>query len=69
MLGFVAAAIVLVLIPGPNTMIILAHSLGRGRAVGLATVAGVELGTLAHTIAAALGLSALLSASALAFAA
>jgi threonine/homoserine/homoserine lactone efflux protein len=58
---------VLVLVPGPNTIIILAHSLGGGRKAGFATVAGVETGTLFHTIAAALGLSALLSASALAF--
>jgi len=53
--------------PGPNTVLILAHSIGGGRRAGLATVAGVELGTLAHTAAAALGLSALLSRSALAF--
>ncbi|HEY3054506.1 MAG TPA: LysE family translocator, partial [Thermoanaerobaculia bacterium] len=59
---FLAAVFVLVLVPGPNTMVILAHSL-LGRAVGLATVAGVEFGTLVHTTAVALGLSALLSAS------
>jgi len=57
LLGFVGAVIVLVLVPGPNTVIILAHTLGRGRAAGLATVAGVELGTVVHTIAAAVGLS------------
>jgi threonine/homoserine/homoserine lactone efflux protein len=62
LLGFLAAVIVLVLVPGPNTVIILAHAL-IGRAVGFATIAGVELGTLAHTTAVALGLSALLSAS------
>ena len=67
MLGFVLAVLVLVLIPGPNTIIILAHALGGGRKAGFATVAGVETGTLFHTIAAALGLSALLSASAIAF--
>lgn len=58
----------LVLVPGPNTVIILAHTLGRGRAAGLATVAGVELGTVVHTIAAAVGLSTVLSASAASFA-
>jgi threonine/homoserine/homoserine lactone efflux protein len=67
LVGFLTAAIVLVLVPGPNTMIILAQSVGGGRGAGLATVAGVELGTLTHTLAAALGLSALLAASALAF--
>ncbi len=47
-------------------MLILAHSLGGGRRAGLATVLGVETATLVHASAAALGLSALLSASALA---
>src|SRR5947208_3200399 len=61
-LAFLAAVCVLVIVPGPNTMIILAHSL-LGRVAGLATVAGVELGTLIHTTAVALGLSALLAAS------
>ncbi len=65
--GFVMAVVVLVLVPGPNTMLILAHSLGAGRRAGLATVLGVETATLVHTGAAALGLSAVLSTSALAF--
>jgi threonine/homoserine/homoserine lactone efflux protein len=65
--GFLAAVTVLVLVPGPNTALILAHSLGGGRRAGLATVAGVELGTVVHTLAAAFGLSAVLSTSALAF--
>jgi threonine/homoserine/homoserine lactone efflux protein len=66
-MGFVAAAVVLVLVPGPNTLLILAHSLGSGRRAGLATVLGVETATLVHTGAAALGLSAVLSTSALSF--
>jgi threonine/homoserine/homoserine lactone efflux protein len=66
LLEFVAAVFVLVLVPGPNTMIILAQGLG-GRAAGLATVAGVELGTMVHTLAAGLGVAALLSTSAVAF--
>lgn len=65
-LEFVGAVVVLVLVPGPNTIIILAHGL-TGRINGLATVAGVELGTLFHTLAAALGLSALLMTSRFAF--
>jgi len=67
LLGFVAAVVVLVLVPGPNTVIILTQSVGGGRGAGLATVAGVEVGTLMHTLAAALGLSTLLSTSAFAF--
>jgi len=68
MLEFVLAVIVLVFIPGPNTVIILAQTLGGGRRAGFATIAGVELGTMLHTMAAALGFSALLSASPVAFA-
>ncbi len=67
LLEFVAAVVVLVLVPGPNTMIILAQSLGGRRAIGLATVAGIELGTVAHTLAAALGLSVVLATYPLAF--
>ncbi len=67
LLGFLAAVTVLVLVPGPNTALILAHGLAGGRRAGLATVAGVELGTIVHTVAAAFGLSAVLSTSALAF--
>jgi threonine/homoserine/homoserine lactone efflux protein len=67
LLSFLAAVVALVLSPGPNTVLILSQTLAGGRAVGLATVAGVEAGTLVHTLAAALGLSAVLSTSALAF--
>jgi threonine/homoserine/homoserine lactone efflux protein len=66
LLGFVAVVFVLVIAPGPNTMIILAQALGSRRA-GFATVAGVELGTLFHTMAAAIGVAALLATSTLAF--
>jgi len=67
LLGFVAAVFVLVIVPGPNTVIILAQSISGGRRAGLATVAGVELGTMFHTLAAALGISAILASSDLAF--
>lgn len=69
LLGFLSAAALLVLTPGPNTVLILAHSGAGGRAAGLATVLGVETATLVHTGAAALGLSAMLSGFPAAFAA
>jgi threonine/homoserine/homoserine lactone efflux protein len=65
--GFVVAAAVLVIVPGPNTVLILAQSLAGGRGAGLATVLGVETGTIVHTLAAALGLSAVLLTSSAAF--
>ena len=67
LVGFVAAVAVLVIVPGPNTVLILANSLGGGRPAGLATVLGVETGTLVHTCAAALGLSAMVATSAVAY--
>src|SRR5450755_305543 len=67
LIGFVAAVAVLVIVPGPNTILILTHSLSGGRPAGLATVLGVETGTLVHTVAVAFGLSVVLSSSALAF--
>ncbi len=64
---FVAAAALLVLIPGPNTLYIIARSVQQGRLAGVVSSLGVQVGTLVHVAAAALGLSALLLSSALAF--
>ena len=66
---FSAAAIVLLLTPGPAVLYIVARSMEQGRIAGLASVCGITTGTLVHVLAAALGLSALLASSALAFAA
>jgi threonine/homoserine/homoserine lactone efflux protein len=64
---FVVAALVLLLIPGPAVLYVVAQSLEQGRRTGLASVAGVHLGTCMHVLAAAVGLSALVVASAEAF--
>lgn len=64
---FVAASLVLLVIPGPAVLYIVARGIDQGRSAALASVAGVHLGTIAHVLAAALGLSALLAASATAF--
>jgi threonine/homoserine/homoserine lactone efflux protein len=64
---FAAAALALVVIPGPNHLFIATRSLAQGPRAGLASGLGVELGTLVHTVAAAIGLSALIASSALAF--
>ncbi len=66
-LAFAAASGVLLVIPGPAVVYILNRSVSDGRRVGLAAVAGVELGTLVHALAAAVGLSAVLATSATAF--
>src|SRR5690606_37663804 len=64
---FLAAAIALVVTPGPAVLYIITRSVEQGRRAGLASVMGVELGNLFHVIGAAFGISAILLSSALAF--
>ena len=64
---FSLAALGLLLIPGPSVLYIVTRSASQGRRAGLASVLGIELAGLIHAVAAALGLSALLLSSALAF--
>jgi threonine/homoserine/homoserine lactone efflux protein len=65
---FVVASVVLLLTPGPAVLFIVARSVEQGRAAGLVSVLGIHLGTIVHIAAAAVGLSALVVSSALAFA-
>ena len=65
---FVVASLVLLLTPGPAVLYIVARSVQQGRTAGLVSVMGIHLGTIVHVTAAAVGLSALLVSSALAFA-
>jgi RhtB (resistance to homoserine/threonine) family protein len=64
---FLAAGILLNLTPGPDTVYILGRSIAQGREAGVASALGISLGSIFHTIAAALGLSAILATSAVAF--
>jgi threonine/homoserine/homoserine lactone efflux protein len=64
---FAGAALALLVIPGPAVLYIVAQSVGQGRAAGLVSMLGIQAGGLVHVAAAALGLSALLVQSALAF--
>jgi threonine/homoserine/homoserine lactone efflux protein len=64
---FALAALALLLIPGPSVLYIVFQSAEQGRRVGLASVAGVHLGSLVHVAAASAGLSAVIVASSLAF--
>ena len=59
-----AAAVLLLLIPGPAVLYILNRSVSDGREAGFAAVAGLSLGNLVHALAAAAGLSAVLATSA-----
>jgi threonine/homoserine/homoserine lactone efflux protein len=64
---FVAAALALLLVPGPAVLYVVARSVDQGRPAGLASVLGVGIGSLVHVAFAAVGLSALLASSAAAF--
>ncbi|MGH3065244.1 MAG: LysE family translocator [Gaiellaceae bacterium] len=64
---FAVAALALLLVPGPAVLYVVARSIHQGRRAGLASVAGIHVGTLVHITAATLGLSALIVSSAVAF--
>ncbi|CAM3672544.1 LysE family translocator [Bordetella tumulicola] len=67
LLLFTGSALVLLVIPGPAVLYIIAQSVEQGKKAGLVSDLGIHTATLVHVIAAALGLSALLASSALAF--
>jgi threonine/homoserine/homoserine lactone efflux protein len=69
LLFFVTTAAILLAIPGPAVLYIVGRSMGQGRNAGLVSALGIGVGTLIHTAAAAVGLSALLVSSATAFSA
>ena len=61
--AFLLTASVIVLTPGPDTLIILRYSLSSGRNVGLATVMGVQVGLVGHTLLAIFGISVLIAST------
>lgn len=63
LLTFSLAALVVVVIPGPSVVYVVARGLQHGRAAGLVSVAGLELGSLLHLFATVAGLAALLAAT------
>jgi len=64
---FVATGVLLNLTPGQDTLYILGRSIAQGRKIGVASALGISAGGVVHTLAAALGLSAVLATSASAF--
>lgn len=67
LIAFAGAAVLIAMVPGPSTVVIMRQSMRSGRRAGLATVLGNEAGVLAWGVAAAVGVSALLAASRLAY--
>jgi threonine/homoserine/homoserine lactone efflux protein len=66
-LGFLAAAMLITVSPGPDNLMVLGFGMSRGRAAGIAFGLGCGFGCLSHTLLAALGVSALIAASPTAF--
>jgi threonine/homoserine/homoserine lactone efflux protein len=67
LLLFVLSGLLLNLAPGPDTLYIVGRSSTQGWRAGASAALGISAGILVHTTAAAVGLSALLAASATAF--
>jgi threonine/homoserine/homoserine lactone efflux protein len=68
-IAFLGVAVVVVVTPGPDMLLVMRNTLAAGRAVGTATVSGVIVGILTWGLLAAVGVAAVLAASAVAFAA
>jgi threonine/homoserine/homoserine lactone efflux protein len=65
---FLAAALIIAVVPGPGIFYVAARTLSEGRKAGIASTLGTALGGLVHVIAGGLGVSAIILASAQAFA-
>lgn len=66
---FIGAVVLFAVVPGPAVIYVVTRSADQGRAAGLVSVLGIATGNLVHVLAAAVGLSALLASSAVAFSA
>ncbi|MES2415569.1 MAG: LysE family translocator [Pseudomonadota bacterium] len=64
---FIVAGILLNLTPGPDVLYIVTHALRSGARAGMVAALGISAGCFVHIIAAAVGVSALMAASATAF--
>jgi len=67
LLLFIGASLALLITPGPAVLYIVTQSLSQGAKAGVYSSLGIGIGGLIHVVAAALGLSAILAASATAF--
>ena len=65
---FLFAALIIAVVPGPGIFYVAARTLSGGRRAGLASTIGTGLGGMVHVVAGALGVSAIILASAELFA-
>jgi len=68
-IGFLLVAMAITVSPGPDNLMVLGVGMARGRRRGMSFGLGCALGCLSHTLLATLGVSALIAASPVAFAA
>jgi threonine/homoserine/homoserine lactone efflux protein len=68
LLLFAGSTLLLLMLPGPSVLYVVARTVEQGRSAGLVSVLGLETGALVHVAAAAAGLSALVASSPTAFA-
>ena len=61
--GFVVAVFLVSVVPGPDMLFVAANAAVGGRRAGLVAAAGMSSGIVVHTVAAALGLGALIQAA------
>ena len=66
-LAFVLASALLVVLPGPTVMLVVANALSRGRPAAMKSVIGVGLGDVTAMVVSFAGLGAVLAASATLF--
>ncbi|MDT3424763.1 threonine/homoserine/homoserine lactone efflux protein [Paenibacillus forsythiae] len=64
---YIGAAVLLILIPGPDLIFAVTQGVTNGRKAGVYTAAGLAMGNIIHTLAAALGLSIIIKTSPLLF--
>ncbi|MCH4896140.1 MAG: LysE family translocator [Marinifilaceae bacterium] len=67
LISFIGASIILAIMPGPDNILVLTESITNGKKNGIALSAGLSLGVMVHTIAAATGVSLIIQTSAIAF--
>ncbi|HEX2729036.1 MAG TPA: LysE family translocator [Rubrobacteraceae bacterium] len=64
---FITASLALIVSPGPDNILVLTRGIAQGRAAALVSATGASLGVIVHSALAAVGLSALLAQSAMAY--
>ena len=67
MILFLTASLALIVAPGPDNVLVVTRGISQGRAAALVSAAGASVGLVVHSTFAAVGLSALLAQSALAY--